>query len=155
MIFTAAIRSGLAVVCASVSFAASAPLMASPSDAWAWKHRVVVVFAPHKRDASLTAQRTALAGTGAHIADRHMAVIEIVNGEAKTVMGTRLDVSASGMKKFLRKNDDRFEVFLLGKDTGVKLRSTTPVTGDDLFSLIDTMPMRRQEMTAGSGAKGS
>jgi len=128
--------------------------MAGTTDAWAWKHRVVVVFAPDTLNTSLSEQRNALAGTEASIADRHMSVIEIVEGKARAVMGARLDVSAHEMKEFLRKDDDRFEVFLLGKDTGVKLRSATPVTGDDLFSLIDTMPMRRQEMRA-DGAQGS
>ncbi len=146
VIYNAVIRIGLVLLFTSLSFAMNGKLMAGPSHAWAWKHRVVVVFAPDGRDGALSRQRDALAGTEAFIADRHMSVIEIVNGEANTVMGARIDVSASGMKKFLRKNDDSFEVFLLGKDTGVKLRSTEPVTGDALFSLIDTMPMRQQEM---------
>ncbi len=32
------------------------------------------------------------------------------------------------------------------KDGGVKLRSSEPVSTKDLFGLIDSMPMRRQEM---------
>ncbi len=39
-----------------------------------------------------------------------------------------------------------FEVLLIGKDGTEKLRSTTPVKLDTLFSLIDTMPMRKVEM---------
>lgn len=153
VIHTAAIRMGLALLVTSLSFAASGQLMAGPSQAWAWKHRVVVVFAPDSRDGSLLRQRAALAGTEAEIADRHMSVIEIVDGKASAVMGARIDVSASAMRTFLRKQDTGFEVFLLGKDTGVKLRSGTPVTSTDLFSLIDSMPMRRQEMSAGDARK--
>lgn len=147
---TAMIRMGLAFVFTSVSIAVSGQLMAGPSDAWAWKHRVVVVFAPDRHDTFLSRQRDALAGTEAFIADRHMSVIEIVDGKARAVMGARIDVSAQEMKRFLRKKDDRFEVFLLGKDTGVKLRSPTPVTSGDLFSRVDSMPMRQREMNAGN-----
>ena len=38
-----------------------------------------------------------------------------------------------------------FQLLLLGKDGGVKLRSSN-VSLEDIFSLIDTMPMIRKEM---------
>ena len=37
-------------------------------------------------------------------------------------------------------------VALIGKDGGVKLRDEAMVSNEDLFALIDSMPMRRQEM---------
>ncbi|WP_374950317.1 DUF4174 domain-containing protein [Mucilaginibacter sp.] len=39
-----------------------------------------------------------------------------------------------------------FTVTLTGKDGGEKLRSNQPLTLQKLFAVIDTMPMRRQEM---------
>jgi hypothetical protein len=39
-----------------------------------------------------------------------------------------------------------FEVLLVGKDGGVKLRRETPVSASEINALIDTMPMRREEM---------
>ncbi|MEM7620524.1 MAG: DUF4174 domain-containing protein [Pseudomonadota bacterium] len=38
---------------------------------------------------------------------------------------------------------------LLGKDGGEKLRKARRVTADELFALIDAMPMRQQEMREG------
>jgi hypothetical protein len=38
---------------------------------------------------------------------------------------------------------------LIGKDGTVKLRSAEPVPVKDIFGLIDSMPMRRQEMDSG------
>lgn len=150
VIHIATIRMGLALVVTAFSFAVSGQPVAGTMDAWAWKHRVVVVFAPDSRDGSLSRQREAFAGTEAAIADRHMSVIEVVDGQATAVMGAPINVHGHEMKKFLHKKDASFEVFLLGKDTGVKLRSATPVTSDDLFSLIDSMPMRQREMDEGS-----
>ena len=43
-------------------------------------------------------------------------------------------------------NDKKFEVILVGLDGGIKLRQDQPVTTDELFSLIDSMPMRQREM---------
>lgn len=39
-----------------------------------------------------------------------------------------------------------FMVVLVGKDGGEKFRSTKPVSTDQLFGIIDQMPMRKQEM---------
>lgn len=39
-----------------------------------------------------------------------------------------------------------FAAVLVGKDGGEKFRSDEPVRPEDLFDLIDDMPMRRREM---------
>jgi hypothetical protein len=40
-----------------------------------------------------------------------------------------------------------FTALLIGKDGGVKWRDREPADLSRIFSLIDSMPMRRQEMT--------
>lgn len=42
-----------------------------------------------------------------------------------------------------------FSVILLGKDGGEKLRKKSFVSAAELFSLIDAMPMRQQEIREG------
>ena len=44
-----------------------------------------------------------------------------------------------------------FSIILIGKDGGEKFRSTTPVNTKKLYSIIDVMPMRKEEMKAKSG----
>jgi hypothetical protein len=39
-----------------------------------------------------------------------------------------------------------FSVVLIGKDGGEKLRRATPLSPDELFAIVDAMPMRRAEM---------
>ncbi len=131
-----------------VSFNAGAgsAAFASPSDSWAWKYRVLVVFASNDEDPSLRSQRQQLKGMRSELDDRHMSVIEVIGSNATHVSGPDLGLSGNELKTFVRKKDDRFEVLLFGKDTGIKLRSSEPVAASNVFSLIDTMPMRRQEM---------
>lgn len=43
---------------------------------------------------------------------------------------------------------DREFVALIGKDGGVKVRRETVISNQDLFALIDSMPMRQREMRA-------
>ena len=45
-----------------------------------------------------------------------------------------------------RLNAKTFSVVLIGKDGGEKLRRPTPLAPDELFALVDAMPMRRAEM---------
>lgn len=39
-----------------------------------------------------------------------------------------------------------FYVVLVGKDGGEKLRRATPLSPEELFAIVDAMPMRRAEM---------
>lgn len=41
---------------------------------------------------------------------------------------------------------DGFEVVLVGKDGGVKIRQKTPLTSEDLLATIDRMPMRKANL---------
>jgi hypothetical protein len=52
-------------------------------------------------------------------------------------------------KKFNIVND--FIFILIGKDGTFKLRAEKPVSSDGLFSLIDSMPMRKEEMRRKAG----
>ncbi|WP_229376851.1 DUF4174 domain-containing protein [Fibrella aquatilis] len=40
---------------------------------------------------------------------------------------------------------DDFAGYLIGKDGGLKHRFTTPIATNELFALVDAMPMRRAE----------
>ena len=48
---------------------------------------------------------------------------------------------------------DRFETVLIGKDTGVKKRWDAFPLQQDIFNIIDAMPMRRYEMKTREGQK--
>ncbi|WP_298985035.1 DUF4174 domain-containing protein [uncultured Roseibium sp.] len=138
------IRTALAVVAAT--FIPSQASAAEVPEAWAWKHRVIVVFAPHPEDTDLIAQRRAFARIQEGFEERNLVLVEVVSGTANTVIGPDLNVSGSGVRDYARKTDEQFEVMLFGKDTGLKLRSAKPVSANAIFALIDKMPMRRDEM---------
>lgn len=46
-----------------------------------------------------------------------------------------------------------FAVVLIGKDGGEKLRRSAPLATDELFAVVDAMPMRRAEMCLRSAEK--
>ena len=146
---TRRIRRGFGTAAAAIIAAAIGPgsaAVAGVEDAWAWKHRVLVVFAPDESNRDLELQRQNLTRDTSGLADRHMSVVEVVDGRATPVFGPDLKLTGADLSAYARKTGDAFEVMLFGKDTGLKLRSAEPVSINGLFALIDTMPMRRQEM---------
>ena len=50
------------------------------------------------------------------------------------------------LKEEYNSRNTSFLVILIGKDGGVKIKDTKPLSSDRLFALIDGMPMRQQEM---------
>ena len=72
-------------------------------------------------------------------------VIEVVGREVR-FMDQPLQANARyGLEERFQPSS-RFTVVLVGKDGTAKLREKRAVSSDDLFALIDAMPMRQREM---------
>ena len=116
-------------------------------EAFLWKQRPLILFAPASDSSCVRDFRTVLQHAKADFQDRDMVFIEAYESGNAWLDGSRLP---AGTGRELRKRfgvaDTEEAVILVGKDGGEKLR-TTPVTDlDRIFGLIDTMPMRRLEM---------
>jgi hypothetical protein len=62
------------------------------------------------------------------------------------------DAAVAGLKErdlevITQTSAPAFRVRLVGKDGGVKLDRNTPMTTDELFTIIDAMPMRQDEVS--------
>ncbi|WFE89619.1 DUF4174 domain-containing protein [Roseibium porphyridii] len=138
------IQAVFAVIAAA--FLPSQTSAAEVPEAWAWKHRLIVVFAPHVEDTDLIAQRSEFARYQKGFEERHLILLEVVSEAVNTSIGPDLNVSGPDLRDYARKTGEHFEIMLFGKDTGIKLRSAKPVSANEVFALIDQMPMRRDEM---------
>jgi Domain of unknown function (DUF4174) len=63
--------------------------------------------------------------------------------------------AASALRKRYNVRQGVFAVLLVGKDGGVKLNHQNETRLEDIFALIDFMPMRREEMRQKSQSDGS
>lgn len=116
-------------------------------DSLRWKNRVLVLFSPSESDASFQLQKQGLASSAQGVLDRDLMVLEIVEqGQSRAGNHLLSEKSVQDIRKRLGVVGGSFQVLLIGKDGGVKLRSSEPVSMKDLFGLIDSMPMRQQEM---------
>lgn len=87
-----------------------------------WKNRVILLNAPTAEDPAYRAQFDAFSERETDMNERDLVVISQFGSEA-------------------------FSARLIGKDGGRKWKQTEPLNLDELFALIDSMPMRQAEMS--------
>ena len=123
------------------------PALEFDLDALRWKHRILLLFGPSESDPSFRLQKQDLASRDQEVIERDLMVLEILeHGESRASDRMLSEKAAEAIRNRVGVRSGRFQVLLIGKDGGVKLRSEEPVPAQDIFGLIDSMPMRRQEM---------
>ena len=98
-------------------------------------HRRVLLFAPTANNPHLLKQQTILQSDAAGMKERDLVVSSIIYSPDHKSSFNRYNVSATA-----------FTFILIGKDGTEKLRRSSPVFLDELYQLIDGMPMRKIEM---------
>ena len=111
---------GLCILAASVSAAAPA-------------ERRLIIFAPDREDARLARQRDAFGGQAAALRDYRLSLVVVTAPD-------------DPRRKALGVAPPDFAAILVGYDGGAKQRWTAPVAPGVVYSIIDTMPMRRREV---------
>ena len=100
-----------------------------------WKGRVLLIYAPEGSDKQLARQEELLRSHDAELRERDVTQTVLqARGENPEIF-ERLKLSGAG-----------FTLLLIGKDGGEKLRSHNVVAPETLCRLIDSMPMRQEEM---------
>jgi hypothetical protein len=102
-------------------------------DGFKWKNRVLVVLAPSENDPQWKEQRAIDAAAVAGFSERDL--VEVAESGAEGPLHRRFGIKVSD-----------FQVLLIGKDGHCAQQWAKPVGSEVLYSLIDRMPMRREEM---------
>lgn len=115
-------------------------------DAYRWRNRIVLIFAPAAGDTLYAQQLAVFATREAELAERDLLVGQFP-ADAQGVFAGRPASQAAGATLRARYEvpEGAFALVLIGKDGGVKLAADEPVSTARLFELIDSMPMRQQE----------
>ena len=111
------------------------------------ENRLLLVFAPDTTSADYRQQRTWLDDDPADVDDRDLLVYYFFENDPGYV-GEKLIPTEAGqtaLEKF-QIEPEQFAIILIGKDGSVKFQADQPAAPDDIFDLIDQMPMRQQEM---------
>ena len=112
-----------------------------------WKNRLLLVFAPDSSHPLCESLQRDLSTRKHEVDDRDLVVFEILDVGASKRDGTQLDPHmAASLRKRFDISPKAFSLILVGKDGGIKLRKNDPVKLEEIFRLIDSMPMRQDEM---------
>jgi NADH dehydrogenase [ubiquinone] 1 alpha subcomplex assembly factor 1 len=112
-----------------------------------WKNRLLLIFSPSESHPDYKAQKRELEEQIAEVEDRDLIVFTMLEeGESGIGKSSKSDTAAESLRNQFGIEPGQLTVILVGKDGGEKLRSTGRVPTEDIFSLIDSMPMRQAEM---------
>jgi hypothetical protein len=112
-----------------------------------WKYRPLLMFAPSSDAPAYQSVVNELNRQSNQIAARDMVIIEVFEAGSTRVDGKSSQrESADHLRQRFSAPNGRLTAVLIGKDGGLKLRQTDRFDLDEIFSLIDTMPMRKREM---------
>ncbi|SFE75023.1 DUF4174 domain-containing protein [Thermoflexibacter ruber] len=112
-----------------------------------WKNRLLLVFATSDKTLDYQQQMSIIAKASTGFAERHLIVFSFF--ENRGISPTHQNLDFHTCKKLYEKfriSKDNFTVVLIGKDGGEKYRKNTILTSEELFAIIDAMPMRKAEM---------
>lgn len=103
---------------------------------------------PHPAGKNLRDQQNEVALAPEEFADRDMALVTLLDDAVSTAEDRKLTIEeAATALAALGIRPGSFALRLIGKDGSVKLSSETATSMTDVYSLIDTMPMRQREKT--------
>lgn len=136
---------GIFVLISSILFIQS--MNAQIADKYQWKNRVLLVFAPNSEDEAFQQQLFILTQKPAEVTNRDLIFYKIfadsgIAPDGKTL--SKAEVLAFRKNYTIKRYE--FSCILVGKDGTEKLRTHEPVSLEALFDLIDSMPMRRDEI---------
>lgn len=103
-----------------------------------WKKRVLIVSAPTTEDAALTIQLQLVEQTRTAFDERDLELVVLLDSDSSP--------AADALRQKMQVQTGEFALRLVGKDGGVKRVDAEPVNMQEIYGLIDTMPMRRREM---------
>ncbi|MEE2719357.1 MAG: DUF4174 domain-containing protein [Planctomycetota bacterium] len=114
-----------------------------------WTNRLIVLSAASTSDPTFTTQRQRLRDIAPELVERHLLVVELVPAHGRfgdaaiddrgvTVLQRRWDIPGEG-----------FQAVLVGKDGRAKRRWDELFDPTEMNDLIDSMPMRQDEMRRG------
>lgn len=117
-----------------------------------WQNRLVLILAEDSSNPLFQNQVQALQAAEEDLQDLRIVVFQALpKSYARGTQSTPNWMRSDDLYQSYKSIDRSFEVLLLGLDGGIKLRRHQVVTIDELYELINTMPMRRAELRRRGG----
>jgi len=126
-----------------------------------WQNRLILIFADSTEDSIYLEQLETLESYPFELEDRQLEIISIfqsngfvysysINSKTEDITKTEtleFEAKTSNELRNYYAVNDSFGIILIGKDGGIKRRSSNVLDAWEFFDQIDTMPMRQREMS--------
>ena len=127
---------------------ATEPVQPGPDAGWfeavRWEHRLLVITGNDERS---EAQCRAFKAEAAGMLERDLIVVDASVDPGTVVVGAREDIPPARLfRERFDLPESTFQVILVGKDGRTKERRDELFAPEDVFRIIDAMPMRIDEM---------
>lgn len=114
-------------------------------DKYLGKNRILLVFTPDYQDDRFQRQQAILQNSKAKLKERDLILIEMNQNDGYGE-NQYSETEVINLRKKYSIKPSEFAVILIGKDGTEKLRYNDVVQAEQLISIIDSMPMRKEEM---------
>jgi hypothetical protein len=112
-----------------------------------WKNRLILSFSPTPSDPGYASFEEDVLSRSNEVKDRDLIVFRVFEKGPSRLEGQPLSQEdAQNLRRRFRVKSGRFTVILIGKDGGVKMMREDGAELQEIFDLIDSMPMRQREM---------
>ncbi len=116
-------------------------------NAYQWKNRLLLVFAPTENNPAYQKQMQLFQAQQAGFNERDLLLVGLLTEGASRVSGQALNqADVAKVRSRFNIAPEEFRVILVGKDGSAKRRDSNPVQPEVIFNQIDAMPMRQREM---------
>ena len=112
-----------------------------------WKNRLLFLFTPDGKNPIFKKFQIEIKLQTAEVEDRDLVVFEVLDNGPSRMDRTQLDRQvADSIRNRFKAPKHKFTLILVGKDGGTKLKRHDQANLKEVFELIDSMPMRKNEM---------
>ena len=112
-----------------------------------WQNRIILLVADSFENDSLKDQKELLSRFSEELDERRLIIYEISpNYFRRERDSDHTELGTSTVFEKYNATNESFKIILIGLDGGTKFEKNNPVSPKILFDLIDTMPMRQNEL---------
>lgn len=111
-----------------------------------WENRLVLLLTDHENNSTFQAQLEEFRKDLTGLDERKLIVYQVMPGAFRTGLDDGDTKKSARLYQDYKKVDSGFEVVLLGLDGGIKLQQNELLSLDELYAIIDGMPMRLREL---------
>lgn len=112
-----------------------------------WNDRLVIIMANDQSNPTLKDQILELEKSETGLEERRITVYRVLPDKYQIGLEDGKPCETSGnIYEIMKETNADFEIVLIGLDGGIKLRRSELLKADELFGIIDQMPMRQAEM---------